>query len=173
MLRYKFSGLNFINPLTKIPTQAHKLFWAHINITHIYYQNTHHDIGFSQIFHAQAHKLPWVLSQILPIIGYILSNLGFHKNTHHIANILSHKIINLYKKPKSIYLVGKSKKPNKTLLQSPLLHGTLTKPIVTRHSYKACCYMALLQSPLLHGNIFTKSYKTQILIWHYFTKPKC
>ena len=31
------------------------------------------------------HKLPWALSQILPIISYILSNLGFHKNTHHIA----------------------------------------------------------------------------------------
>ena len=25
LLRYKFSGLNFISPLTKIPTQAHKL----------------------------------------------------------------------------------------------------------------------------------------------------
>ena len=24
---------------------------------------------------------------------------------------------------------------------------------------------------LLHGNIFTKSYKAQMLIWHYFTKP--
>ena len=30
------------------------------------------------------------------------------------------------------------------------------------------CYTALLKSPLLHGNIFTKSYKAQILIWHLF-----
>ena len=37
MLRYKFSGPNFISPLTqkKKLTQAHKLFWAHINIFHI------------------------------------------------------------------------------------------------------------------------------------------
>ena len=33
----------------------------------------------------QAYKLPWALSQILPIIAHILSNLGFHKNTHHIT----------------------------------------------------------------------------------------
>ena len=31
--------------------------------------------------------------------------------------------------------------------------------------------MTLVLSPLLHNNIFTKSYKTQMLIWHYFTKP--
>ena len=33
----------------------------------------------------QAHKLPWALSQILPIIVHILPNLGFHKNIHHIT----------------------------------------------------------------------------------------
>ena len=93
VLRYKFSDLNFISPLTKIPTQAHKLFWAHINILHIYHPNILHVIGLSQIFHAQAYKLPWALSQILPIIAHILSNLGFHKNIHHIATLLSHKII--------------------------------------------------------------------------------
>ena len=32
--------------------------------------------------------------------------------------------------------------------------------------------MALLLSPLLHGNIFTKSYKTQILIWYLFYKTQ-
>ena len=36
LLKNKFSGLNFISPLTKIPIQAHKLFWAHINIPYIY-----------------------------------------------------------------------------------------------------------------------------------------
>ena len=36
----------------------------------------------TNILYTQAHKLPWALSQILPIIAHILSNLGFHKNTH-------------------------------------------------------------------------------------------
>ena len=74
------------------------------------------------------------------------------------------------KSPNSFTLWAKPKKPNKTL-QSPLLHGTL-KPVAIRHSYKACCYMALLLSPLLHGNIFTKSQKVQIIFWHLFVKPK-
>ena len=52
-----------------------------------------------------------------------------------------------------------------TLLQSPFLHGILTKLVATWHP-KARCYTTPLQSPLLHGNIFTKSYKAQILIWH-------
>ena len=50
---------------------------------------------------------------------------------------------------------------------------------------KARCYTTNLKSPLLHGNIFTKSYKAQMLFWHLFykaqndivapifTKPKC
>ena len=42
-------------------------------------------LGPLQMLFTQAHKLPWVLSQILPIIAHILSNLGFHKNTHHIT----------------------------------------------------------------------------------------
>ena len=50
-----------------------------------------------------------------------------------------------------------------TPLQSPLLHDTLTKPVATRHPYKACCHTAIF---------FTKSYKAQMLIWHYFTKSK-
>ena len=32
--------------------------------------------------------------------------------------------------------------------------------------------MALLLSPLLHGNIFTKSYKTQMLIWQLSLKAQ-
>ena len=57
------------------------------------------------------HKLPWALSQILHIISHILSNLGFHKNTHHIAtkiepqnytiSIKSPKIFTLWENPKS------------------------------------------------------------------------
>ena len=73
VLRYKFSSLKFFSPLTKIPTQVHKLFCTHINISHIYYPNILHVIGPSQILHTQSHKFPWALSQILPI----LSNLDF------------------------------------------------------------------------------------------------
>ena len=61
------------------------LYKTHINISHIYYPNILYVIGPSQILLTQAHKLPWALSQILPIIAHILSNLGFYKNTHHIT----------------------------------------------------------------------------------------
>ena len=61
------------------------------------------------------HKLPWALSQILLIISHILSNLGFHKNTLHIATKIGTQNYAIStRKPKNIYLVGKSKKPNKT-----------------------------------------------------------
>ena len=42
----------------------------------------------TNILYTQAHKLPWALSQILPIIAHILSNLAFHKNTHHTTTII-------------------------------------------------------------------------------------
>ena len=66
---------------------SHQFFLCktHINISHIYYPNILHAIRPSQMLLTQAHKLPWDLSQILPIIAHILSNLGFHKNTHHIT----------------------------------------------------------------------------------------
>ena len=127
------------------------------------------------------------------------------------------KLYHLYKKPKLIYLVGKTQKAQQNPLQSSLLYCTLTKPvttwhrkahcyttllqisllhstlkpIATRYSYKARCCTTPLQSPLLHGTLtkpvatrhpykaschtaifFTKSYKAQMLIWHYFTKSK-
>ena len=83
-------------------------------------------------------------------------------------------------------------------LQSPLRRGTIykirydgtlfTKFVTTRH-LKVHCYTVILykisksflQSPNSYlTSIFTKSkflfginfHKTQILIWHYFTKPK-
>ena len=63
------------------------------------------------------HKLPWTLSQILSIISHILSNLGFHKNTHHIATKIGPQNYTIsIRKPKSIYLVVKSKKAQ----QNPL-----------------------------------------------------
>ena len=85
------------------------------------------------------------------------------------------KLHHLYKKPKNTYLVGKSKKPNKTLyktccyttlLQSLLLHDTFTKPIVARHSYKARCCTAPLQSSLLHDTL------KPVATWHSY-KARC
>ena len=112
LLRYKFSSLNFISPLTKnthmspyIILGPHKYFShiiqifsmilgshqffiykTHINISHIYYPNILHIIGPSQILLTQAYKLPWALSQILLIISHILSNLNSSQiNTPHIT----------------------------------------------------------------------------------------
>ena len=52
---------------------------------------------------------------MLPIIFHILSNLGFHKNTHHIATKIGPENYAIStRKPKNMYLVGQSKKPNKT-----------------------------------------------------------
>ena len=47
-----------------------------------------------------------------------------------------------------------------------MLHGTLTKPVTTRHP-KACCYMALL-SPLLHStlNLIATQHPLQSLQLH-------
>ena len=87
------------------------------------------------------------------------------------------------KKPKIIYFVGKIQKAQQSPLKSSLLLGTSKSPLLYG-TFKARCYTAPLKSPLPHGNIFTKSYKTQMLFWHlfyktqyyfgtYFTKPKC
>ena len=144
----------------------------------------------------QAHKLPWALSQILPIIVHILSNLGFHKNTHHITikiepqNYIiptqSLTSFGLWAKPKespkfqkSHYNVVNSKSHYDVAnSKSPTPMWLIPKPAMMRH---------YLQSPLLYGNtlqnlkiISTKPkflfgiyfHKTQILIWHYFIKPK-
>ena len=72
-------------------------------------------LDFHKYFIYKPHKLPWVLSQILPIISHILSNLGFRKNTHHIATKIGPQNYAIStRNPKNIYLMGKSKKPNKT-----------------------------------------------------------
>ena len=115
------------------------------------------NLGSHKCFPYKPHKLFWALSQILLIISHILPNLGSHTNTYHtITKIRPQNYTIFIKNPNSFTLWAKSKKPNKTLLKIPLLHGTL-KPVATWHSYKACCYTSLLLSPLLHGNIFTKS----------------
>ena len=74
-------------------------------------------LGFHKYSIYKLHKLPWALSQILPIISHILSNLGFHKNTHHIATKIGLQNYAIStRKPKSIYLVEKSKKAQKNPL---------------------------------------------------------
>ena len=172
------------------------LYKTHINISHIYYPNILHVIGSSHMLFTQAHKLPWVLSQILPIIAHILSNLGFHKNTHHITTkIRSQNYIiptqsptsfGLWAKPKespkfqkSHYDLANSKSHYDVVnSKSPTTMWLIPKPATMWH---------YLQSPLLHGNtlqnlkiISTKPkflfgiyfHKAQIIIWHYSTKPK-
>ena len=131
LLRYKFSGLKFFSPLTKIPTQAHKLFWARINIPHIYYQNILHVIGPSQILHTQAHKLPWALSQILPI----LSNLDFPQIILiTLLPKLGHKITLSPQKAQNNFSCGQSpKRPNNTIYKARYYTAPFTKPIATRH----------------------------------------
>ena len=116
----------------------------------------------------QAHKLPWALSQILPIIAHMLSNLGSHKKylSYYYQNWAA-KLYFSHTKPNIIWLVGKTQRKPK-----------IPKSAMMRH---------YLQSSLLHGNtlqnlkiISTKPKflfgiyfsKTQNLIWHYFIKPK-
>ena len=99
------------------------------------------NLGSHKYFPYKPHKLSWALSQILPIISHILSNLGFHKNNYHTTTKLGHKIIlSSPKKPKLIYLVGKTQKAQ----QNPL-----TKLIATRHSKSSLLY-GTSKSPLLH-----------------------
>ena len=75
----------------KIPTWAHTLFKTHINISHIYYPNILHIIGPLQILHTQAHKLPWALSQILPIISHISSKFST-KYAYHVTTKIGSQI---------------------------------------------------------------------------------
>ena len=167
LLRYKFSDLNFISSLTKIPTQAHKLFWTHINIPHNYYLNIIHVIRFSQILHTQAHNI--ALGPLTNIIHYILHIIQLEfptKNTHHVTTKIGPQNYTIsIKSPNPFDLWAKPKSP--------------TKP-----SYKVC-YNAASLKPTTVWQCFTKFHKTQKLIWHLFSqslnanlasifiKPKC
>ena len=122
----------------------------------------------------------WVFTKILIIL---LPKLG-HKI--YIIPTQSPTSFSLWAKPKESpkfqkfhYDVANSISPIRMwLIQSPTTMWLLPKPATMRH---------YLQSPLLHGNtlqnlkiISTKPkflfgiyfHKTQILIWHYFIKPK-
>ena len=68
-------GTNF--RALKIHTQAHKLFWAHKNISDILLKYSPCYWAPTNISYIKPHKLPWTLSQKLPIISHMLSNLDF------------------------------------------------------------------------------------------------
>ena len=148
MLRYKFSGHDFISPLTKYPHEPTHYSKNPHGVS--YYPNILYAIGPSQILHTQAHKLPWALSQILPIISHISSKLN---SPQIILIILLRKLgrkitqsptsFSLWAKPKespnslkSHYDVANSKPATmRHYLQSSLLNGTS----------KACCYTTSLK----------------------------
>ena len=106
----------------------------------------------------------------------MLPNLGLYKYILYYYQKWAAKLCHLYKSPNSFTLWAKPKKPNKTLLQSPLLHGTLTKSIATQHSYKACCYTVIFftksQNIIKKPKCYFGNYlqKTQTLFWQLFTK---
>ena len=126
VLRYNFSSPNFISPLTKIPIQAHKLFWAPTNISNILpkYFPYITQLGLSQIFPILLPNLSSTnISHTSPInyfgpsqIFFILPSLGPHKYlSYHYQNWAT-KLCHLYKSPNSFTLWANPKKPNKTLL---------------------------------------------------------
>ena len=99
----------------------------------------------------------------------------FTNITHYIPHIIqlefSQKYLSYYyqswpqnytistKGPNSFTLWEKPKKPNKTLLQSPLLHDISKNPLIHR-TFKVRCYTTPLKSPLLH-NTLIKSIATR------------
>ena len=126
VLRYNFSSPNFIGPLTKIPIQAHKLFWAPTNISNILPKYSHMLPNLGSHKYSPYYYLTWALTNIShtsPInyfgcsqIFSILPNLGPHKYlSYHYQNWAT-KLCHLYESPNSFTLWAKPKKPNKTLL---------------------------------------------------------
>ena len=129
--------------------------------------------------------MPWVLSQILPIIFHILSNLGFHKNTYHITTkIEPQNYIIPTQNPTSFGLWAKPQESPKfqkshydvANFKSPTTMWLIPKPTMMWH---------YLQSSLQHGNtlqnlkiISTKPeylfgiyfHKARIPIWHLFSQ---
>ena len=119
LLRYKFSDLNFIIPLTKYPHEPtyyfknpHERFLIYITqvfsmLLGLHKYSIHEPINCLGPSHKYYPLKPtyypaWVFNKILTIL------------LPHWAT----KLYNLYNKPKSTYLVGKSKKPIKTLYKA-------------------------------------------------------
>ena len=161
----------------KIPTQAHKLFWAHINISHTLLKYSPWYWAPTNISYIKLHKLPWALSQILPILSKLRLSTN---NTYHITTKIGPQNYTIStKSPKSVYLWAKPKraqqyrllspiwsgtskaqydpvplKPNtiRHHLQSPLRCGISTKPIATWQ-----CFYKILQSPNANLALFLQS----------------
>ena len=135
----------------------------------------------TNILYTQAHKLPWALSQILPIIAHILSNLGFHKNTHRTTTtigpqnyIISTKSSN---SQKSHYDVANSKSHYDVamwLIQSPTMMWLIQKfhyDVANSISHydvtnSKPTSTSLIQSPLRCNTIYKAYYDAALL-----TKP--
>ena len=133
LLRYKFLSPNLISPLTKKysykpinyfgPTWVFPTYFPHITqISSILLPNLgshkyfpYKPINYLGSFHKYyplylTYYLTWVFTKILIIL---LPKLGYKI------------ILSPQKGPNSFTLWAKPKKLNKTLLQNPLLHGTL------------------------------------------------
>ena len=140
MLRYKFSSLNFISPLTKnthmsphIILSPHKYFPY---ITQIFSMI----MGSHKYFLYKAHKFPWTLSQILLVISHISSNLNSPQiNTHHITTKIGPQnyiiptqgptSFNLWAKPKE------SPKPPKVPLRCGQFKSPTTMWLIPKSHY--------------------------------------
>ena len=113
---------------------AHQFFLykTRINISHIYYPNILHVIGPLQMLPTQAHKLPWALSQILPIIAHILSNLDFHKKPIILPPKLGCKITLFPHKAQHHSACGQNPKKAQNS-KSPTTMWLISKPATIQH----------------------------------------
>ena len=133
MLRYRFSSLNLISPLTKILIQAHNLLWAPTNISNI----------LPKYFPYITQTFPHVItqlgpSQILPNISHILlPNLGSHKYFPYRPHKLFWAHTNTYH---TITKIG----PQNNVISAHLPCGQNPKS-PTKLSYKTRCYSAPLK----------------------------
>ena len=145
-----------------------------INTSHILLKYSPCHWAPTNILYTQAHKLPWALSQILPIIAHILSNLGFHKkySPYHYQNWAT-KLHYLHKEPKIILLVGKTQREPK-LPKVPLRCGKFKSPTTmqliqcptTMWQIQKPTSTWQIQSPLQCDNIYKAHYDAALL-----TKP--
>ena len=125
--------ISLAHSLKKIPTQAHKLFWAHINISHILLKYSPWCWAPTNIPYISPVDYLRPSHKYYPLYPTYYPTYAFHKNTYHIATKLGHKIIlSSQKSPKSFALWEKSKNPNKTLLKAHCYTAPL-KVIATRH----------------------------------------
>ena len=108
----------------------------------------------------QVHKLSWALSQILPIITHMLSNLGSHKkySSYYYQNWAA-KLHYPHTNPNIIWLVGKTQRKPK-IPKIPLRRGSFQKSHYDMANSKSYYDVAnsmpatmwhYLLSPLLHG----------------------